>query len=201
MTDRSSIFIAFCDLLCAVLAVVIVAVAPKAKSEGAPQQARLLITAEWDVKTFDGDVDLWTVTPERKAVFYGARQSGCVTLDMDNKGWSDSRTKLADNSYVELPRAKETTAVRCYTPGRYDIGVNLYAWHPHGGQTYEHPDVPVRIEVTALEPTTRLLAAKDVVLTTDSQTINVISFDLGADGAVTLAEPPLELVTERRPQQ
>jgi hypothetical protein len=181
-----------------VLAVVIVAVAPKAESHGAPLQARILVTAEWDVQTYDADVDLWTVTPRRKAVFFGNRQDGCVTLDMDNRGWMDSKAKLADGTVIDLPRAKETTAIRCFAPGRYDVGLNLYSWRPHGGQSYDKPDVPTRIEITALEPSTHLLFAKDVVLPVESATVNVVSFDLSADGGVTLADPPLEPVTATR---
>ena len=198
MMERSSIFIAFCDLLCAVLAVIIVAVAPKAESHGAPMQVRILITAEWDVQTWDADVDLWTVTPSRKPVFFGSRQQGCVTLDMDNRGWMDSKAHLADGTVIDLPRAKETTAIRCYAPGRYDVGVNLYSWRAHAGQSQEQPNLPTRVEITALEPSTHLLFARDVVLPTETATVNVISFDLSADGSVTLADPPLEPVTAMR---
>ena len=198
--DLSTIFIAATDMFLCVLAVVIVAVAPKAESHGAPQQARILITAEWDVQTYDGDIDLWTVTPRRKAVFFGNRQDGCVTLDMDNRGLMDSRTKLADGTVIDLPRAKETTAVRCYAPGRYDVGVNLYSWRAHAGQSFDQPNLPTRVEITALEPSTHLLFAKDVVLPVETATVNVTSFDLDAEGHVTLADPPLEPVTAMRPQ-
>ena len=198
--DLTTLFVGACDMFLCVLAVVIVAVSPKAESKGAPMQARILITTEWDVHTYDGDVDQWTIPPSRKAVFFGNHQDGCVTLDMDNRGWLDSHQKLADGTVIELKRAKETTALRCFAPGRYDVGVNLYSWRAQHGQSQEQPNVPARVEITALEPSTHLIFAKDVVLPVESATINVVSFDLDAEGHVTLADPPLEPVTSGRPQ-
>ena len=42
-----------------------------------------------------------------------------------------------------------------------------------------------------------LVYAKDVTLDQVGQTINVASFDLSRQGAISLADPPLELVTAR----
>ena len=56
--------------------------------------------------------------------------------------------------------------------------------------------IPVRVEITGLNPQVTTLSAKDVVLDQVGRTINVASFDLSLDGAVTLVEPPLEPITD-----
>ncbi len=55
--------------------------------------------------------------------------------------------------------------------------------------------IPVRVEVTGLNPQVTTLFAKDVALDRVGQTINVASFDLAPDGAITLVDPPLEPIT------
>jgi hypothetical protein len=42
-----------------------------------------------------------------------------------------------------------------------------------------------------------LVFAKDVTLDHVGQTINVASFDLSRQGAISMTDPPLELVTAR----
>ncbi len=196
--DHSTLWVALADLLFAVLAVVIVAVAPKANSDGVRLTAQKIITAEWPVDEFDADVDLWVIPPSRKPVFFGSRQDTTVTLDQDNRGWIDSATVLPDGTPSILDRAKEMTSLRGLQPGHYDVGVNLYSWHPHGKQDIDHAPVPVHIEIVDLNPSTHVLFQKDVRFQIDSETINVVSFDLDTDGRVTFVDPPLEPVTNAR---
>src|ERR1700680_2720067 len=127
--DRSPMWIGLADLLLCILSVVIVAVAPtKAKVDGVKPKAEFLITADWKVE-LDSDVDLWIVGPDKKPIFYGARESGCVSLD----------------------RAKGASSI------------------------------PVRVEVTGLNPQVTTLFAMDVALDQVGQTINVASFNLSPD--------------------
>ena len=73
------------------------------------------------------------------------------------------------------------------------MGVNLYS-DPElakGGQL-----IPVRVEITGLNPQVTTLFAKDVAGDQVGQTINVVSFELDRDGKIKLVEPPLELITE-----
>jgi hypothetical protein len=124
--DRSPTWIGLADLLLCILSVVIVAVAPtKAKVDGIKPKAEFLITADWPV-ALDSDVDLWLVGPEKKPVFYGSREAGCVSLDRDSLGFSTSQITLADGSLAQSESNKETATIRCIAPGHYDIGVNLY---------------------------------------------------------------------------
>jgi hypothetical protein len=192
MTDRSPIWIGLADLLLCILSVVIVAVAPtKAKVDGVKPKAEFLISADWKVE-LDSDVDLWVVGPDKKPVFYGSRQVGCAHLDRDSLGYSTSMITLADGSNVRADSNKETTQIDCIEPGHWDVGVNLYSDRElaKGAKS-----IPVRVEITGLNPQVTTLFAKDVALDHVGETINVASFDLAQNGKITLVDPPLEPIT------
>jgi hypothetical protein len=193
MVDRSPMWIGLADLMLCILSVVIVAVAPtKARVNGVKPKAEFLISADWKVE-LDSDVDLWVVGPDKKPVFYGSREVGCASLDRDSLGYSTSRITLADGSTVQAESNKETTTIRCIAPGRYDVGVNLYSDRElaKGAKS-----IPVRVEITGLNPEVTTLFAKDIALDQVGQTINVVSFDMAPDGQVKLVEPPLEPITD-----
>lgn len=192
MRDRAPIFIALCDLLLCVLAVVICAVTQtKAKTDGLKPKAEYLVQMTYPV-SIDEDVDLWVARPQGAPVFYGSRQNGCADLDRDSLGFSTSVITLEDGSKVQDKANTETTSIRCFEPGRWDVGVNLYSEHGHGDKA-----IPIHVEVTGLNPNIRVVWAGDVTLDHTGQTINVISFDLDKDGKLTLAETPLEPITDR----
>jgi hypothetical protein len=115
--DRSPMWIGLADLLLCILSVVIVAVAPtKAKVDGVKPKAEFLITADWPV-ALDSDVDLWLVGPEKKPVFYGSREAGCVSLDRDSLGFSTSQITLADvYGAVGIEQGKGDDPVHCPGP-------------------------------------------------------------------------------------
>jgi hypothetical protein len=200
MRDRSSIWIGLADLLLCVLSVVIVAVAPKTPAQaGVPEKAEYLLSAEWSVD-IDADVDIWLIPPSKRPVFYGSRDVGCAKLDSDYRGFIDEWITLAEGSKVKVDAAKEIISLRCIEPGRYDLGVNLYAFREDGmarAGTLLQGGVKVHVEIIAVNPNVRVLYAKDVTLDRVGQTINVESFDLSRERGLSLAEPPLELVTAK----
>src|ERR1700729_3754281 len=159
--DRSPMWIGLADLLLCILSVVIVAVAPtKAKVDGIKPKAEFLITADWAV-ALDSDVDLWLVGPDKKPVFFGAREAGGASLDRDSLGYSTSQITLADGSVVQPESNKETATIRCIAPGHYDVGVNLYSDRELAKGA---ASIPVRVEITGLNPEVATLFAKDVAL-------------------------------------
>jgi hypothetical protein len=186
-------WIGLADLLLCILSVVIVAVAPtKAKVDGVKPKAEFLITADWKVE-LDSDVDLWIVGPDKKPIFYGAREAGCISLDRDSLGRSTAEITLADGSTAQSESNKETATIRCLAAGHYDVGINLYSDRELDKGA---ASIPVRVEVTGLNPQVKTLFAKDIALENVGQTINVASFDLGLDGKITLVEPALEPITD-----
>jgi len=193
MRDRSSIWIGLADLMLCIVSVVIVAVAPvRARTDGVKPKAEYLISADWDV-TLDSDVDLWVVTPSQKPVFYGSRQVGCADLDHDSLGFQTSLVTLADGSIVRAVSNKEVISVRCFEPGHWNIGVNLYSDRE---LARGRKDIKVHIEVVGLNPEVRTVFAKDVGLDRVGQTVNVVSFEMERDGKITLVDPPFEPITE-----
>lgn len=189
---------ALIDMLGTSLGVALMAVNPThAKVDGIKPKAEFLITADWDVRS-DSDVDLWVVGPDHKPVFYGNRQEACADLDRDSLGYSTSRITLVDGSVIQQDSNKETTSIHCLAPGHWDVGVNLYSDREldKGAKS-----IPVHVELTGVNPQVRTLFAADVSLDKVGQTINVFSFDLDADGHVTMTKPPIAPLTDtwRRP--
>jgi hypothetical protein len=192
MRDRSPVWIGLADLLLCIVSVVIVAVSPiKAKTDGIKPKAEYLISADWDVM-LDSDVDLWVVNPSRKPIFYGSRQVGCADLDHDSLGFRTSLITLVDGSTVRAISNKEVTSIRCFEPGHWDIGVNLYSDRE---LVKGRKDIKVHVDIVGLNPEVRTVFAGDAALNRVGQTVNVISFDMDQDGQIRLADPPVEPIT------
>ncbi len=190
--DRSPIWIGLADLLLCIVSVAIVAVAPiHAKTDGIKPKAEYLISADWDVM-LNSDVDLWVVNPSRKPIFYGSRQIGCADLDHDSLGFQTSLITLADNSTVRAVSNKEVASIRCFEPGHWDVGVNLYSDRE---LAKGRKNIKVHVEIVGLNPEVSMMFARDVVLGRVGETINVVSFDMERDGKITLVDPPLEPIT------
>ena len=198
--DRSAVFIGLADLLLCVLAVVIVAVNPKAVNEGVKINAEYLITAQWPVG-IDADVDLHTIVPDGKSgadVFYRQREYNNVSLDHDNKGFIDAFTVQADGAVVKAAVDEEMTTIRGKVPGHFDVGVHMYNFHRGDTRPPESDttlDTPVKVQVIQLNPHNKIVFDKTVTLTHIGECNNVVSFDLDREGQITFVDPPLEPVT------
>src|SRR5208283_3421568 len=141
--------------------------------------------------------DIHMMTPSHKPVFYGSRDVGCATLDRDNRGFLDSIITLADGSQTKVESDKETIAIRCIEPGHYDLAANLYAYRIGSINAVDRKDLglKVHVEIVGLNPSVRVIFAKDIVLDRVGQTVNWASFDMDRQGHVTLDDPPLTPVT------
>jgi hypothetical protein len=197
--DRSPVWIGLADLLLCVVSVVIVAVNPPTpKAKGVETKAEYLITAE-SSPLIDADPDIHVMPPSKHPVFYGSRDIGCAKLDGDPRGFMDNRIRLADGSYAMVETEKETVSLRCIEPGHYDVAENLYDYREGGlsvGDKRRDLGLKVHLEIVALNPEVHVLFAKDVILDWIGQTINVVSFDMGRGGSITLVDPPLEPITK-----
>ena len=122
----------------------------------------------------------------------GRARPDALSLDRDSLGYSTSQITLADGSTAQSESNKETATIRCIAPGHYDVGVNLYSDRELAKGANA---IPVRVEITGLNPQVTTLFAGNVVLDQVGQTINVASFDLTFDGQIKLIDPPLEPIT------
>ena len=146
----------------------------------------------------DADVDIWLITLRKKPVFYGSRDVGCAKLDTDYRGFMDEWITLADGSKVKVDAAKENIALRCIEPGRYDLGVNLYAFRQDGvTKTGGVPGVKVHLEIVQVNPKVKVVFAKDVTLDSRRPDDQCRKLRPISGGQIALAEPPLELVTAK----
>jgi len=194
--DRAPIWIGLSDLLLCVLSVVIVAVNPPTRAKGVETKAEYLITAE-SSPLIDADPDIHVMTPSHHPLFYGSRDVGCAKLDGDPRGFIDNKITLADGSKVMVETEKETVSLRCIEPGHWDIAENLYAYRVNGfGSDRRDLALKVHMEIVRLNPDVKVIWARDVTLDWVGQTINAVSFDLARDGTLTLADPPLEPITQ-----
>ena len=196
--DRSSIWVGLADLLLCVLSVVIIAVAPKSPAQsGVEMKALYLLTIEWDVG-IDADADIHLMPPRGKPVFYASREVGCATLDRDNRGFLDSIVELLNGSKTKVMTNKETIAIRCVEPGRYDLAANLYAYRADNFNRTEERFLALKVhaEIIGLNPAVKLLFARDMTLDRIGQTENVASFDMAQDGTIAFVDPPLAPVTD-----
>ena len=138
------------------------------------------------------------MTPSHKPLFYASRDVGCAKLDGDPRGFIDNLIALPDGSKVKVETEKETVALRCVEPGRYDVAENLYEYRVEGrgvGGERRNLGLKVHLEIVKLNPAVQIVFSRDVTLDWVGQTVNVVSFDLGRDGEIALADPPLEPVT------
>jgi len=168
---------------------------------GIEMNAEYLVTITWDVEHYDADLDLWLVTPpDDVPVFFGNRQSGCVALDVDNRGWVDSITKNADGSTASFKQAKETIAIRCRQTGHYDVGVNFYGYSEHAetAPASDHMGIKTHVEIDRLNPVVTTVFEKPITMDFQTQTINVVSFDLQPNGDLKFTDVPLAPVTSKR---
>jgi len=197
MRDRSPIWIGLADLMLCVVCVVITAVSPvKSKTDGVEMKALYLLTLEWDT-TIDADVDIHVLPPSNKPIFYGSRDVGCATLDRDNRGFMDTMIKLPDDSWTRVMSNKETIAIRCVEPGRYNMAANLYGYRINNLPQGERRDLGLKVhaEIVGLNPGVELVFAKDVTLDWIGQTINIASFEMAPDASISFVDPPLEPIT------
>ena len=164
---------------------VIVAVAPtRVNVDKVKAKAQSLIGADRP-GALDLDVDLWAVGPSKKTVFL------CFSPGRMRVAGSRQHHIIADCSVVRADSNNETATFRCIERGHWDVGLNLYSNRslrrkvdPGAGRNH-------RSKSANHHP-----FASDVALHHAVQTVNVLGFELGADGKITLREPPLEPITD-----
>ena len=73
----------------------------------------------------------------------------------------------------------------------------LYAYRANSINQVDRKDLglKVHVEILGLNPTVRVLFAKDIVLDRVGETVNWVSFDMDRRGHVMLVDPPLTPIT------
>ena len=112
---------------------------------------------------------------------------------------SPTRTTARSIGQLEIDvAAKEITTLHGIIPGHYDIGVHMFKFHHEGNDVangFRGCNTKVHVEFVKLNPQTKIVFAKDVVLDRVRQCINVCSFELNHAGKITFVDTPLKPVT------
>ena len=91
--------------------------------------------------------------------------------------------QIGDGSVVRADPNEETTTLRCVVYSDRELD--------RGGKS-----VPVRVEVTGLNPQVIILLAGHFALDHGAHTVNDVSFNLRANGKIALRGPPLAPITD-----
>lgn len=196
---RTGVFIAYCDMLLVIVAILIVSVAPKKTSEGVHVEAQYLVTIQWD-SMLDTDIDLWGSGPPdpAKPAFYGNIESGALSLDRDSRGYLDDRLSV-DGHLVYLPH-KETMSLRGIIPGRYNYSIFAFKVRPSDDGSKPDPfalGIVVHVEVIKINPKVNVIFRRDFKLEHEGDAVNIWSMDVLPDGSFVEADPPVEPITRR----
>lgn len=181
-------------MLCLVVIMALVST-HRQNDAGLQSKAEFAMTAAWSIDDSDVDVDLWAIgPPKQKPVFYGNREAGLLSLDQDCLGYPNMVVTMPDGSYIRAKECKEITSLRGLVPGHYDLGLHLYRAALPGRA--EPLGIKVHVEILKLNPKIQIMFMADLVLDRVKQTINFASFDINASGVYSMAQPPVEPITD-----
>jgi hypothetical protein len=197
---RVGVFIAYCDMLLVIVAILIVSVAPKkVTADGVKPKAEYLVSIEWSAQ-LDDDIDLWGNGPPdpTKPCFYSNLEAGALSLDRDSRGYVDDRLSV-DGHLMYLPH-KETMSLRGIVPGRYVYAIYDYKHRLSDDGSRPDPHalgIVVHVEAIKINPKVTTIFRHDFVLNWEGDSTNVWAMDVLPDGNFVEADPPVEPITKR----
>jgi len=151
--------------------------------------ASLMVTMEWPDNS-TADVDLFSIIPNEKVVFFGRKESGGSALDRDDQGRKTDTILMPDGSRHVIRSNWEHLFVKKMIPGRYAINVVLY--HTGGGDT----KTPVKVRIETFKPY-KLVMEKRVILSGHLQEETIISFDVDDEGKIiqsSMSDRPVDIL-------
>ena len=140
------------------------------------EKAEILITMSWADRSND-DVDLWIQDPDGRILSYRTRQTGFLTLDHDDMGFSVHKQTVENGESSSIPYRREVAAVRRKIKGRYIVNVHMF-------QKRDPEPIAVTIESVQINPY-RVLIRKIIILNATKEEITVYGFDIDKDEIIT----------------
>lgn len=161
------------DLLCCILIVLLLTQNPKASPPHPPTFGQYAAMISWPAASND-DVDLYVRDPQGRICYFAAASAGLMNLEHDDLGAAASETSGA----VRVGRNVERVVIRGAQPGEYTVNVQMYD-DTDGG--------PVRVHVVLweLRGHDRVVAQKDVTLSSTGDERTAFRFTLGPGGEVS----------------
>ena len=145
------------------------------QTEGIKPPIFLMITMSWP-SNIDADIDLHMRCPDSTNISYIIREACWANLERDSRG-SISDTITFSNQRITTLSNREVITMRTAYPGEWIINVNWY------GGNY-NSTIPVKIEITAIEPNVKTLWETEVTLRYMKHEEHVVRFKVDADKAV-----------------
>ncbi len=146
---------------------------PISKIGNVNMKAEYIITVDWKDNLPD-DVDIWVQDPNGETVSYLKKDAGWLHLDRDDQGIIND-VVVIDGEEIIYPINREVVTLRGIIPGEYIL--NLYL--------YEHKSnapVNVKVIIEKVNPSLKLVYAKNVLLQTKDSEITVTRFYLDSNG-------------------
>jgi hypothetical protein len=148
-----------------------------AKKKDIEARADIIITMTWpDLSPHD--IDLWLKVPEGQAIGYNHKENTYVFLERDDLGISNNFV-IKDEKKVALSPRREVISFRGKIPGRYVTNINFFLPKTEDGKgvaTYTGEPIPVIVELIQINPSYKILARKEIILTKSKEERTAFSF-------------------------
>jgi hypothetical protein len=150
---------------------------PPAKKNEVEVKADTIITMTWPDNS-PHDIDLWVKVPEGNPIGYSHKENTYLFLERDDLG-ANNNYVMKNDERVILATRREVATFRGKEEGRYVVNVNFYMAKTMDGHTdsaYSGPPIPVVVELIQINPVYRVLARKEIMLTSVREEKTAFSF-------------------------
>lgn len=159
------------------------------KKEGIKQRAEFIIILTWPDDNHS-DVDLWVQDPTDEVMYFNRKEVNLMHLDRDDLGWKKDMISLPDGQRIEVKSNQEVAAIRGFMAGEWTVNVHLYKKSDEG-------DIPVRVQVSKMNPNIKQVLQKDLVLKESGEELTVTRLLMsGAGDVMGLDDTPKSIVAK-----
>ncbi len=159
---------------------------PTEPTKGPERKAEYMIEMDWPATNFD-DLDLHVLKPDRKIVYFNARDMDGVLLDRDDLGYLNDLYHTENGEQKIVPINNEVVTIRGILPGRYVVNVQVFASRMAWGKVPSTPTFPypVKFRLMKINPRVTTLVTKEVIVEKVGQQVTAFSFTINDDGTVS----------------
>lgn len=148
----------------------------KYETEGIKLPIIAMVIITWP-NEMDVDIDLHARCPTGDRINFAVRTGCFATLERDARGSSTDSINLNGSRVVSIDN-REIIAFRKPVQGEWIINVQWYSTKVYTGP------VPVLIELSQVNPESKMIASRTVMLESIGDEKHVLRFEMGPDGLV-----------------
>lgn len=186
---------AFLDLLfltiltiAAILAMAVLLINPPTSGGDVESKAEYLVVLEWG-SDVDADLDLWVMAPDGSFCSFTSRNTGLMSLDVDDLGARTETIVLPDGTETVVPVNREVVSIKAVYPGEYVVNVHLWS--------RREASLPIRATVTLIKVNPfSVVTVEAVDLPSPGAEETAFRFVVKRDGSVSdLSDLPASIAT------